>query len=132
MLHCGNDAAKPRPLEPPVVEAARALSAPLVFSLELSRFVRMPVSPGMPHAFKPRMQPDPCTSTQPLPLELAPCDTARRFVRVLDERADGLVAFEFAIGWPELAVELLLPAQAFVEFCATQRAQRLDSPRCSH
>jgi len=74
------------------------------------------------------MQPDPAASTHPPPLalELAPCDTTRRYVRVLEERADGLVAFEFAIGWPELAVELLLPAQAFAEFCATQRAQRLD------
>jgi phenol hydroxylase P0 protein len=47
-------------------------------------------------------------------------------VRLLNERADGLVAFEFSIGWPELAVELLLPTRAFAEFCATQRVQRLD------
>ena len=72
------------------------------------------------------MQPDPAASTNPLLFELAPCDTTRRYVRVLEERSDGLVAFEFAIGWPELAVELLLPAQAFAEFCATQRVQRLD------
>jgi phenol hydroxylase P0 protein len=74
------------------------------------------------------MQPDLRASTQPLPLELAPCDTTRRFVKVIEERADGLVAFEFAIGWPELAVELLLPAPAFADFCATQRVQRLDPP----
>ena len=54
------------------------------------------------------------------------CDTSLRFVRVIEERADGLVAFEFSIGWPELAVELLLPAPAFAEFCATQRVQLLD------
>jgi phenol hydroxylase P0 protein len=74
------------------------------------------------------MQPDPATSTNPRPyaLELAPCDTTRRYVRLLEERADGLVTFEFAIGWPELAVELLLPAPAFAEFCATHRVQRLD------
>jgi phenol hydroxylase P0 protein len=66
------------------------------------------------------------TDTLPLVIELAPCDSTRRFVRVIEERADGLVAFEFAIGWPELAVELLLPAPAFAEFCATQHAQRLD------
>ncbi len=74
------------------------------------------------------MQPDPATPTDPLPLalELAPCDTTLRFVRVIEERADGLVAFEFAIGWPELAVELLLPAPAFAEFCATHRAQQLN------
>ena len=54
------------------------------------------------------------------------CDTSLKFVRVIEERADGLVAFEFSIGWPELAVELLLPAQAFEEFCATHRVRRLD------
>jgi phenol/toluene 2-monooxygenase (NADH) P0/A0 len=54
-------------------------------------------------------------------------DTARRFVKLLETRTDGLVAFEFAIGWPELAVELLLPAPAFAEFCAANRVQRLDA-----
>ena len=54
------------------------------------------------------------------------CDTSLKFVRVIEARADGLVAFEFSIGWPELAVELLLPAQAFVEFCATHHVHRLD------
>jgi len=72
------------------------------------------------------MQSDPATSASPLTIELAPCDTTRRFVRVIEERADGLVAFEFAIGWPDLAVELLSPTPAFAEFCATQCVQRLD------
>jgi phenol hydroxylase P0 protein len=58
--------------------------------------------------------------------ELPACDTTRRYVRVIEERVDGLVAFEFAIGWPELSVELLLPAAAFTEFCTTNRVQRLD------
>jgi phenol/toluene 2-monooxygenase (NADH) P0/A0 len=66
--------------------------------------------------------PDTDTSTLP-PLS---CDAWRRFVRVLEERADGLVFFEFSIGWPELAVELLLPRPAFDEFCATNRVQRLE------
>lgn len=57
----------------------------------------------------------------------AAVDTSRRFVRVTERRADGLVAFEFAIGWPELSVELLLPAAAFAEFCERNRVQRLDS-----
>ena len=51
----------------------------------------------------------------------------RKFVRVIDERDDGLVSFEFSIGWPELAVELMLPAQAFAEFCAREHVQRLDT-----
>ena len=53
-------------------------------------------------------------------------DTSRRFVRVTERRTDGLVAFEFSIGWPELAVDLLLPSAAFDEFCERNRVQRLD------
>lgn len=53
-------------------------------------------------------------------------DTRKKYVRVQERRADGLVAFEFAIGWPELMVELLLPEAAFDEFCATHRVIRLD------
>ena len=45
-------------------------------------------------------------------------DTSKRFVRVIERRTDGLVSFEFSIGWPELAVELMLPSTAFDEFCA--------------
>lgn len=67
----------------------------------------------------------PAMNAPTLPTDLPPCDTACRFVRVTEERADGLVAFEFAIGWPELAVELLLPAPAFADFCAANRVQRL-------
>jgi phenol hydroxylase P0 protein len=55
------------------------------------------------------------------------CDVSAKFVRVLERRADGLVAFEFSIGWPELAVELLLPASAFAEFCTTNRVRWLDA-----
>ncbi len=55
------------------------------------------------------------------------CDTSLKYVRVIEARSDGLVAFEFSIGWPELAVELLLPAPAFAEFCRTNRVQRLDA-----
>lgn len=63
------------------------------------------------------------TAPPPLPA----VDTSQRFVRVTGQRPDGLVAFEFSIGWPELAVELLLPAPAFDEFCAANRVQRLDA-----
>lgn len=69
----------------------------------------------------------PAAAATPIPADTLPaCDTTRRFVRVIEERADGLVAFEFAIGWPELSVELLLPAAAFAEFCVTNRVLRLD------
>ncbi len=44
-------------------------------------------------------------------------DPRRRFVRIVDERADGMVEFEFAVGEPELFVEMILPRTAFVDFC---------------
>ncbi|AOW14464.1 phenol hydroxylase [Hydrogenophaga crassostreae] len=44
-------------------------------------------------------------------------DLKKRYVRLLERRPDGLVSFEFSIGWPELAVELMLPDAAFEEFC---------------
>jgi phenol hydroxylase P0 protein len=61
------------------------------------------------------------------PAALPTVDTTQRFVRLIEERPDGLVAFEFAIGWPELAVELLLPFPAFAAFCTANRVQRLDA-----
>lgn len=54
-------------------------------------------------------------------------DATRKFVRLIEERGNGLVAFEFSIGWPELAVELVMPRAAFDEFCATHQVQRLDA-----
>jgi len=47
-------------------------------------------------------------------------DPAARFVRVIETRADGLVAFEFAVGEPALFVEMLMPQAQFDEFCAGQ------------
>ena len=47
-------------------------------------------------------------------------DPARRFVRIVELRADGMVEFEFAVGEPELFVEMVLPRAAFDDFCATQ------------
>jgi phenol hydroxylase P0 protein len=45
-------------------------------------------------------------------------DVTRKFVRVTELRSDGFVEFEFAIGEPELFVEMILPPAAFDEFCA--------------
>lgn len=53
-------------------------------------------------------------------------DPRRRFVRVTGTNAQGFVEFEFAIGLPELCVELMLPPQAFDAFCAAQGVERLD------
>jgi phenol hydroxylase P0 protein len=55
------------------------------------------------------------------------CDPARKYVCVTEVRADGLVAFDFSIGWPELSVELMLPRAAFDEFCATNRVILLEA-----
>jgi len=44
-------------------------------------------------------------------------DPNRKFVRVIETRPDGLVGFEFAVGEPGLFVELMMPANAFSEFC---------------
>ncbi len=41
-----------------------------------------------------------------------------KFVRVIQTHANGLVEFEFAVGEPELFVELLMAGAAFDEFCA--------------
>ncbi len=60
-------------------------------------------------------------TSQPSPT----CDITHKFVRVKEVRADGLVCFEFAIGWPELFVDLMLPQAAFDEFCNRQQVQRL-------
>ncbi|GLS15596.1 MULTISPECIES: phenol hydroxylase subunit [Hydrogenophaga] len=64
--------------------------------------------------------------TDTLTPTLPAVDTSLRFVRVLERLPGGLVSFEFAIGWPELAVELLLPTAAFDTFCQAHQVQRLD------
>lgn len=46
-----------------------------------------------------------------------PFDVSRKFVRVMDVRANGMVEFEFSVGEPEMAVELIMPQAAFEEFC---------------
>jgi len=55
------------------------------------------------------------------------CNIADRFVRVKEVRVDGLVCFEFAIGWPELFVDLMLPKPAFDDFCAQNQVQLLSN-----
>ena len=51
----------------------------------------------------------------------------QRFVRVIGVNSQGFVEFEFAVGSPELCVELMLPPAAFEEFCLMQGAVRLDA-----
>jgi phenol hydroxylase P0 protein len=66
------------------------------------------------------------TPTTATSAEVRTCDVTRKFVRIKQLRADGLVCFEFAIGWPELFVDLMLPRAAFDDFCVRQHVQLLN------
>lgn len=56
----------------------------------------------------------------------------RKFVRVVDRSRNGLVVFEFSIGWPELFSELVLPQASFDAFCQQHQVTHLpDGPRGS-
>ena len=57
-------------------------------------------------------------------------DTLPRFVRVKDVTENQLVEFDFAIGEPDLFVELILPKQAFEEFCRTQNVMMMTDEQC--
>jgi len=54
-------------------------------------------------------------------------DTTKRYVRICKERPDGFIEFEFAIGEPELYVELLLSTTAFEEFCTKNKVTFLEA-----
>jgi phenol hydroxylase P0 protein len=55
----------------------------------------------------------------------APLDTKRRFVRLRGERGNGFVEFDFAIGEPEVFVELILDSKSFKEFCVNNEVEML-------
>ncbi|CAG9169229.1 hypothetical protein LMG23992_01426 [Cupriavidus laharis] len=69
------------------------------------------------------MTSQPATSHDALPH----VDLTCKFVSRVERRGDGLVSFEFAIGWPELSVDLLLPEPAFAAFCDRHQVTRLES-----
>ena len=50
---------------------------------------------------------------------------ARRYVRVLSHQPNGVVAFEFSVGWPDMSVELALPEASFKEFCSKNNVEFL-------
>ena len=54
-------------------------------------------------------------------------DVTRKYVRVLGSLPSGLVEFEFAVGEPELAVELVMPKAAFDEFCASNQVEFISA-----
>ena len=55
------------------------------------------------------------------PASAAALSGERCFVRVTGTRADRFVEFEFAIGDPDMAVELVMQFEQFRQFCATPR-----------
>lgn len=52
-------------------------------------------------------------------------DTRPRFVRITGERS-GFVEFDFAVGEPDLHVEMILSKQAFDEFCENNAVTMLE------
>lgn len=57
---------------------------------------------------------------QRLPSAKPKFDPSRRYVRFHELRDDGYVLFDFAIGDPELSVNLTLKLDQYREFCRTQ------------
>ena len=54
-----------------------------------------------------------------------PLDPSRRYVRVTGRRG-ALVEFEFALGDPDLHLDLALPEAAFAEFCRSNAVELLE------
>jgi phenol hydroxylase P0 protein len=71
---------------------------------------------------------EPAMNPPPLADNSLQCDVSRKFVRVLKRRDNGFIEFEFSIGWPELAVELMLPQRAFEAFCQAHQVRRIGDP----
>jgi len=55
-----------------------------------------------------------------LPVPKPVFDVGRRYVRFRELRADGFVEFAFAIGDPELSVELVMLLEDYKTFCRAQ------------
>lgn len=68
-------------------------------------------------ANEPGQQPEETVSFHQLALAKQPFDVSKHYVRFRELRNDGYVLFDFAIGDPELAVELTLPLAAYQTFC---------------
>lgn len=61
------------------------------------------------------------------PADITPAqlDTELRFVRITGERPGGFIEFDFAVGEPELFVEMILSRPAFKEFCEMNQVQTM-------
>lgn len=71
----------------------------------------------------PAASPDPASAVL---MTGQPC-----FVRVTGTREERFVEFEFAIGDPDLAVELVMQFEQFREFCARHGATQLTAQECA-
>ena len=49
-----------------------------------------------------------------------------RAIRIAEVRADGFVTFDFYVGDPDIYAEMVLPMEAFQEFCAEQGVEPTD------
>ena len=49
-----------------------------------------------------------------------------RAIRIAEVRADGFVTFDFYVGDPDIYAEMVLPMEAFREFCAEQGVEPTD------
>ena len=58
---------------------------------------------------------------------LTTVDDNTRFVRVTGTASGGFIEFQFSIGDPTLYLEMILPPDAFEEFCATNRVVHLTA-----
>lgn len=74
-----------------------------------------------------------------LPLPSDPCadlppdwDIRRRYVRIIQTHANGMVVFEFAVGEPGLFVEMVMPPAEFEAFCADQAVVPTHGPLPEH
>lgn len=73
------------------------------------------------HASPPDAEPSPSTAARDPVVD-------RKFVRITDRRDNGLVAFEFSVGWPDLAAELVMPEPMFEAFCEKHQVEFLTGP----
>jgi len=50
----------------------------------------------------------------------------KKYVHITDEKANGLIEFDFAIGDPCMYVELALPKEQFEKFCINNTVEHLS------
>lgn len=62
-----------------------------------------------------------------LDMQPADLDTRKRYVRVTGSRGSHFVEFDFAIGEPELFVEMILTHDAFTDFCSANQVEPMEA-----